>query len=360
VSRVNEFDAVVIGAGFYGCRAALALRQMGKRRVLLIDREARIMQRASYANQARIHNGYHYPRSIPTGSRSRANFARFCDEYSFAVTSNAQHVYAIAQNSRVSPGQFEHFCRVIGAPCQPAPRSIVDLFDPYLINRLYLTKEFAFDSVKIAGTVLAELRHQDIDIRLGVPARVLALEDNYIDVAIAEFGTVRAPFVFNCTYADIDSVGAPVRTIIKRELAEIALIDPPREIAQLGITVVDGPFFSTMPFPAERCYSLTHVRYTPHESRQAQFAPDNSAPQSHATFMLRDAQRYLPCLRHARYRRSLFEYKAVLARNEIDDGRPILFEHSVSSPRLISILGGKIDNIYDMLTLLKSEAWSHV
>jgi hypothetical protein len=76
--------------------------------------------------------------------------------------------------------------------------------------------------------------------------------------------------------------------------------------------------------------------------------------------MLRDAQRYLPCLQRARYRRSLFEYKAVLARNELDDGRPILFERSVPSPRLISILGGKMDNIYDILELLNTETWSRV
>ena len=150
MSSANEFDAVVIGAGFYGCRVALALRRTGMSRVLLVDRGVQIMQKASYANQARVHNGYHYPRSIPTGARSHENFARFCGEYPYAIVSDTQHVYAVAKGSRVSAGQFEHFCRVIQAPCRPAPRRIVGLFDPYLVDRLYLTHEFAFDSVKIA------------------------------------------------------------------------------------------------------------------------------------------------------------------------------------------------------------------
>jgi hypothetical protein len=47
----------------------------------------------------------------------------------------------------------------------------------------------------------------------------------------------------------------------------------------------------------------------------------------------------------------------VLAGNEDDDGRPILFEKSVRSPRVISILGAKIDNIYDVLELIEREAW---
>ena len=32
------------------------------------------------------------------------------------------------------------------------------------------------------------------------------------------------------------------------ELAELALIEPPEELRPFGITVMDGPFFSCMPF----------------------------------------------------------------------------------------------------------------
>ena len=65
--------------------------------------------------------------------------------------------------------------------------------------------------------------------------------------------------------------------------------------------------------------------------------------------MIRDAQRYLPALRGAVYRDSLFEIKTVLMRNESDDGRPILFEVDPRNPHIVSMLGSKIDNIYDAL-----------
>jgi hypothetical protein len=72
--------------------------------------------------------------------------------------------------------------------------------------------------------------------------------------------------------------------------------------------------------------------------------------------MLRDAQRYLPCLEVATYRRSIFDVKTVLLKNEQDDGRPILYHRKPETSRVISILGGKIDNIYDLFEAVKSTA----
>ena len=70
----TSYDAVIIGGGFYGAAIAIYLvKQRGFRRVALVEREAALLMRASYNNQARVHNGYHYPRSFTTAYRSRVN-----------------------------------------------------------------------------------------------------------------------------------------------------------------------------------------------------------------------------------------------------------------------------------------------
>lgn len=69
--------------------------------------------------------------------------------------------------------------------------------------------------------------------------------------------------------------------------------------------------------------------------------------------MRNDALRYLPALRGVRHVRSLFEIKTVLLRNEDDDGRPILFRTDYGLPGLSVVLGSKIDNIYDVLAMVK-------
>jgi len=55
---------------------------------------------------------------------------------------------------------------------------------------------------------------------------------------------------------------------------------------------------------------------------------------------------------------SLYDVKAVLLSTERDDARPILFESSAVSRRVISVLGAKIDNIYDLLDVLAHHDWS--
>jgi hypothetical protein len=71
--------------------------------------------------------------------------------------------------------------------------------------------------------------------------------------------------------------------------------------------------------------------------------------------MVRDAGRYLPAVLDAAHVDSLFEVKTVLEKNETDDGRPILFERHQDLPGAYSILGGKVDNIYDVLDRLDAE-----
>jgi hypothetical protein len=73
--------------------------------------------------------------------------------------------------------------------------------------------------------------------------------------------------------------------------------------------------------------------------------------------MIRDASRYMPCLSHAMVRDSMFEIKAVLLRSEDDDGRPILVERDGEVGRITSILGAKIDNIYELRDFLRGQSW---
>jgi hypothetical protein len=140
-------------------------------------------------------------------------------------------------------------------------------------------------------------------------------------------------------------------------------VEVPDELRALGITVIDGPFFSTMPFPARKLHSLTHVRYTPHYSWSEEANPEldpyqvlgEFAKRSLFPWMIRDAQRYLPIARSIRHVESLFEIKTLLLQTEVDDARPIAFHRDAALPRVVSILGGKIDNIFDVVRFIERE-----
>ena len=107
-----KYDAIVIGGGFYGATIAHYLKTLRRfRRVLLIERAQGLLLRASYNNQARVHNGYHYPRNFTTAYRSRVNLPRFVQDYPEAIKRDLTSLYAISRNhSNVSAKQFELFC----------------------------------------------------------------------------------------------------------------------------------------------------------------------------------------------------------------------------------------------------------
>jgi glycine/D-amino acid oxidase-like deaminating enzyme len=354
--RDADADALVIGAGFFGCHVALQLRRIGMARVILADREMGILRRASYVNQARVHNGYHYPRSLATATRSRQNFARFCADHPFAVAAGFEKIYAIARQSRVGASQFATFCARIGAPCQESSAHLRRLFDPDLIDAAFVTQEVAFNAAELARDLLRRLHEAGVELRLGTSASLQAADAMGASVGLGA-ESMRLRYVFNCTYAALDSVGVPLRNPLKKELAEIALIEPPPTVSEIGVTVMDGPFFSVMPFPALGCHSLSHVRYTPHAA-WIDPAEAVTSSRSRVTAMLRDAARYMPPLARALPLGSLFDVKVLLVSAEQDDARPILFEPAVDSPRVVSILGGKIDNIYDVLDVLEEHDWS--
>lgn len=363
-----EADAIVIGGGFYGAVIASYLAsERGLSRVMLFEAEDQLMQRASYANQARVHNGYHYPRSFTTAYRSRVNLPRFMSEWAPAVQTDFTKLYAIARrNSKATSAQFVRFCQSIGAAVQPATPELSSLFNPQLVERVFLTEEYGFDTRAIRALLQTRLQASGVHVALRHKVEEITPQSNGIDVAVANSSSqahfiARARHVFNCTYAGLNTIRGPhggTEAQLKHEITEMALVDLPPTLEGIGITVMDGPFFSIMPFPARGASTLSHVRYTPHKSWMDSPSRDPYAElsaysrDSRYDRMIRDVARYVPAVQGARYRDSLFEVKTVLVKNEGDDGRPILFETYPAIPGFHSVLGGKLDNIYDVISHL--------
>lgn len=365
----QNWDAIVIGGGFYGCITALYLQEHGHS-VVILEREDDLLQRASYANQARVHNGYHYPRNFMTAWRSLINFPRFVLDFKGCIDNSFEKIYAIARrHSKVNAYQFQQFCRSIGAPVRAAPPPVKQLFDPHLIEDVLVVKEYAFDAVRLRTMMRHRLERAGIPLLCGVQAQsVTRTAGNALTVDLTDGTRLQARHVFNCTYAQLNVVLGQSRLQIlplKHQIAEIALVQVPDKLKNLGITVMDGPFFSVMPFPADGLHSLSHVRYTHHETwfdRADQLTNPyvylkQNPPETSFPYMIRDAQRYLPILRESRYFKSLFEIKTLLLHNEADDGRPILFHQDQDLEGLYSVLGGKIDNIFDLLQNMEQFAY---
>jgi len=362
----KDVDYLIIGGGFYGCCLALYLRSISDR-VLVVEAADRLMTRASRVNQARIHTGFHYPRSALTAVKSMVLHQRFMQDFPEAVIDDFQMLYAIARRrSKVSANRFHRMFRDIGAPIQPASASQAALFDDDMIEAVFACHETAFDYSILESLLSARLASAGVEVRLSTELATLTDTQTGIVAGLSDGSEVTARYAFNITYSQVNAVldkAELPHALLKHELTELALVTPPPELDGMGVTVMDGPFFSCMPYPAEDLYSLTHVRYTPHESwtdetrtGASRILSPEHLPQSRVAHMIRDGQRYLPSLANARYEKSLFEVKTILVKNEHDDGRPILYQQKPADSRVVSILGGKIDNIYDLFDLIRTSS----
>jgi glycine/D-amino acid oxidase-like deaminating enzyme len=351
---------IILGGGFYGCCMAIFFRDAGDE-VTLVEAEPLLLTRASYNNQARVHGGYHYPRSILTGKSCVSSFRLFAEVFRDCVTDNFTMLYAIARvNSFITAAQFAGFCRRVGAPVREASPAVRRLMDGDLIEDVFEAPEYAFNAAALRERLQLRLATDEIEVRLDSSATSLEpIGSGGVRVNLADGRSLEADQAFNCTFANINTVlrnSALPALDFRHELAEIALVEPPSAIARLGITVMDGPFFSTMPFPAEGLHSFTHVRYTPHmawKASEVEAVPNLKSavdrPESRFPQMLRDTARYLPVMNDCQYVRSLFEIKTTLGGSERNDGRPILLKRNYGFPGLHIVMGGKIDNIFDIL-----------
>ena len=369
---IHTYDHIILGAGIYGLYIArrLALK-FPSRRVAVLEYDPAPFQRASYINQARVHNGYHYPRSLSTASKTAEYYARFNKDFHFAINRGFQKIYAVSEAfSYASGDNFQKFCEAVGIPCQEIHAS--QYFKPHLIDRCFLAEEFALDAKTIRDFFISELdRLKNTTIQYNVRIRHVEQPQNQYRMILENGDGVQAPFIINSTYASVNQVlnlfgFAPFE--IKYEIAEICLCTVSDHIKAAGLTVMDGPFFSVMPFGLSEHHSLSAVHFTPHKTSYASL-PEFSCQQRNAKCtplslencntcvakpktawdeMHQLAGKYLIDRIKIDYHESLFAIKPILKASEVSDSRPTIIRTFSENPTFISVLSGKFNTMYDL------------
>lgn len=364
----SEYDAVVIGAGFFGAVLADYLSDRpGFSKVAVVESESGPLQRSSANNQARIHRGYHYPRSLATAEASLRGYSNFKRKWPSAIFTDFRNLYGIArQGSKVSPEQFSATMRAIGAPLRELGRSESNtIFDSTRIEKAYEVVEEVFDHRELALWASEVLEKPGLDVFFRETVLEVESTSDNVVIRCASGLEFVSKLVFNVTYSglgEIQGIAEELEGQVSHELTEINLVSVGRELSEFAITVMDGPFFSLMPYPPlAPLKTLSHVRYTPlvrgaGTSKKSAYRELDELDGHSFSFssMRRDASRFVPALAEVELQTTIREVKTILTQSAQDDSRPILFvKHK--DPRVFSILGGKIDNVFDMMERLEME-----
>ena len=368
---LNHYDKIILGGGLYGLYAAEHCGRYGQS-ILVLEYDNEPFSRATYVNQARVHQGYHYPRSLHTALKSAHYFRRFNEDYGFCINRSFRQIYGISSEmSWTNAKQFKGFCKAADILCeetQPAR-----FFRNGLVDAAYITEEYTYDARMLRDYLIAQIStHPNIEIKYG--SRISRIErtgDEY-QLTLEDGSQCATGFLLNTTYASVNQILSLCDIDlfdIKYELCEIALCTTTNSLRDVGITVMDGPFFSLMPFGKTGLHSLTSVSFTPHQTchkalphfdcqsnacvRCDAMHLDNcnicpAKPTSAFEYMSQLAKKYLLDEYGFAHKDSLYSVKPILQASEIDDSRPTVIRQHSTHPTFVSVLSGKINTIYDL------------
>lgn len=369
---IQRYDKIIIGAGLYGLYAARFCAAKGEH-VLVLEYDDAPFKRATYINQARVHMGYHYPRSLTTAIKSAGYFKRFTEEFGFCIHHKFEQIYATSDKfSWTSARQFQEFCNAAEIMCQEVAPS--KYFKTGMCDGAFLTREYTYDAMILRDFYVAELGDKpNVEMRFNVRIDKIVKDGDVFQVQLQDGTSFETAYVLNASYASVNQVIDKVEGIpkeffdIKYELCEIILCHPSETLEDTGITVMDGPFFSIMPFGKTGLHSLTAVTFTPHVTSyegKPSFAcqagtkctPDALGncsecihkPDSAWPYMSHLADKYMKPEYAYTYEKSLYSMKPILKSSEVDDSRPTAIKILSREPVFISVLSGKINTVYDL------------
>lgn len=365
--KKESFDRVVIGGGLFGAYSSLILGKMGHS-VLLVEQASNLMSRASLVNQARLHTGLHYPRSIVTARESLGYYTKFRERFPSAVF-DFQQIYAISShNSKTSSRDFRSFVERLGLDFEEV--ALDRYFNSGTVELALRVEEPTFDAQILRFQILQEIESEP-NIELYFDTAVIGgnISGDRSSLLLGNGSTVETDGIVIAVYAGVNSIrqslGLPILPL-SFELTEIVLGSVTPEMSGIGFTVMDGPFWSMMPYGDSGSVSLTSVGITPlRKSRNLPIFQCQSLrsgctplslsdcntchvrPSSGLTHQVQQMKLFLKNQEFFTPTKSLMTVKSTLNTTEVDDARPTLIQKE-SDSKTWTVFSGKVSTLFDL------------
>jgi glycine/D-amino acid oxidase-like deaminating enzyme len=343
----------VVGCGAFGALAAIRLAESGHD-VTIYERNPRGLMGASLNNQNRLHLGYHYPRSDETCQQCILGFERFVEEFPDCVRRDFPNAYFIAeQDSKTTPQGFLDFCTRNGLSWSAFDESTF----PQAVAGVSLgviCPEAIYDSRLLAERLETRMQADRIARRFGTAVTCIDPQGNGFRVSASDGSTVHYDGVINATYGNLSHVNAMIGHASPDRQYEYTVV-PIIEtgVAPFGVTIMDGPFYTVLPFGLGTQSLLYGVNTSVVATEIGRFMPqewlnpDTSPfrPSDHAARwqqFVADAGRYFPDVSRWTLKGFLQGPRMVISNADATDERPSIVENPL--PGYFSVFSGKVDH----------------
>lgn len=324
----------IIGAGLFGCMAAIRLKRKGHD-VHLMDMLPGIMLGATRSNQQRAHRGYHYPRSFETSTESLTDLDLFIDQWEKAIIPypNRDQYYAIArEGSSTDVAGFIQHMMDLGLEHSPVELRM-PMFNSSELAMAFRVRETFIDYDRLRDLVWMQIQKWGVNfipIRNGMKM-VDELRANYDHIVVACYASNNAMLKM------LDLGQKPTQY----ELVEKPVVRLPKKYNRIGAVVMDGPFGCCDPWGTTGLHVMGHVHHAVHRTGETEKSVlGGEMPEGAFDLMRDDLGRFLPYVRDAEHLQSMWVVRAVLPDVDDTDERPtIVTRHD---DQVISVFSGKL------------------
>lgn len=349
----KEIDVAVVGGGMFGAEIAIKAKSYGLS-VEVFEAKDNILSGASANNQNRLHLGFHYPRDIETGKQSIRGFEAFKQKYAGCIQGGFLNAYFIANNnSLTSTRAYLEFCEQLGVPYQEITASDLPIA-VHGVDKGILCDEVVYDCAILRELVWENLRHMNVDVAIGERVEKISKIGGRYKIETGKRSSVLADVVINASYADINRLTRQLgHHVAERQFEYTVVPIISLDIPKVGITIMDGPFMTILPYGKSDNFLLYHVEHTlVAKEISSQMDPGWLIPESapfaevdkHQYFleMINICKEYVPALERATVTGFLEGPRMVLACKEDSDARPSIVINYDNS--YFTVFAGKVDH----------------
>lgn len=334
-------NIIIIGGGIFGITSAFVLSELGYK-VTIIEEKNDILLGASLVNQNRIHYGYHYPRSVNTMKESLIGLDSFKSFYGDCINYNFEKYYAISNNnSHITTNEFVEVCELFNLKLiEQYPSN--EFLNRDLVESCFLTDEPVFDYLTLKKIIYSKLSN-DKNITIIRNCTVFKLDGS--SAILSNGYKLDYKYLINSTYSNISNVLSdlgytPLKS--KYQLCVLPILETNKEIGQVGVTIMDGPFCSLMPKGFEKNkYVLYHVKDSVIQEHVGTIKP-NWLPMKGLVenTIIKNSIKYFPILNDMSLIDSWITTRLILPEHEFDDARPTFIEQN--DKNIFTIFSGKL------------------
>lgn len=320
----------ILGAGWYGCHLGLALRAKGH--VVEVHESAdHVFAGASGANPARLHEGFHYPRSRLTRAFCQDHKVQFLKAYGHLTRAVPVNIYAVAAHDSLM--DFGTYVQVLKSEVP-----LIPLHEP---------AEFGLANVE--GAVLTGERH--IVIREAREYFRHALGDSLrLNTPAGPIDSGKWDWTIDCTFCALGT-----QDVDRYEPCVTGLLSGPVDRA---VTIMDGPFPSVYPWDeAQKLNSITSAKLTPFdrcathdEARRVLAKVTLHEARTRVEQMVDQMAQYWPAVKD-QYK--LHSWRLAIRAMPRSAAAARIVDVVQTDDRVIRIRAGKIDAVFQASTLVE-------